>query len=159
MFKRRKFIALILATCLANQAVAESHEQVILTVSGLGDSIEYTLSDLTAMESSTFETSTIWSEGVLKFTGVALHTLLDELGVSDGRLMARAINDYAVEIPVSDGVEGGPILAYMLNDETMSVRNKGPLWLVYPFDTNPEYRSEVIYSRSIWQLDRIEVLP
>ena len=68
-------------------------------------------------------------------------------------------HDYAVEIPVSDSVEDGPILAYELNGAPMSVRDKGPLWLVYPYDQNPEYRSEVIYSRSIWQLDRIEVLP
>ncbi|RYH00603.1 oxidoreductase, partial [Salipiger sp. IMCC34102] len=39
----------------------------------------------------------------------------------------------------------------------MQVRDKGPLWIVYPYDDTPEYRSEVIYSRSIWQLDRIEV--
>ena len=56
-------------------------------------------------------------------------------------------------------MEGGPIIAYMMNGEEMSVRNKGPLWLVYPYDLNHEYRSEVIYSRSIWQLDRIDVLP
>ena len=45
-----------------------------------------------------------------------------------------------------------------MNGDVMLVRNKGPLWVVYPYDENPEYRSEVIYSRSIWQLDRIEVI-
>ena len=40
----------------------------------------------------------------------------------------------------------------------MSLRDKGPLWIVYPFDSNPSYSTEVTYARSIWQLDRIEVL-
>ncbi|MDP5360810.1 MAG: oxidoreductase, partial [Paracoccaceae bacterium] len=35
---------------------------------------------------------------------------------------------------------------------------KGPLWVVYPYDMSADYRSEVIYYRSIWQLDRIEVV-
>jgi hypothetical protein len=39
----------------------------------------------------------------------------------------------------------------------MSVRDKGPLWVIYPYDSD-DYRSEVIYSRSIWQLDRLEVV-
>ena len=156
---RRQIIAGIIAASIAGQAGAGAHQPVILTVSGLGEAIEFTLADLKALESDSFETSTIWSDGVMTFTGVPLVSLLKELGVSHGRLLARAINDYAVEVPVSDGVEGGPIIAYLLDGEEKSVRNKGPLWLVYPYDQNPDYRSEVIYSRSIWQLDRIEVLP
>jgi hypothetical protein len=45
-----------------------------------------------------------------------------------------------------------------MDDRPMSVRDKGPLWVVYPFDDVPAYQSETIYSRSIWQLDRIEVV-
>ena len=44
-----------------------------------------------------------------------------------------------------------------MNGEIMSLRDKGPLWVIYPYDQNAAYRSEVTYSRSIWQLDRIEV--
>ena len=73
-------------------------------------------------------------------------------------LRATAINDYTVEIPVSDAVEGGPIIAYSVDGKPMSVRDKGPLWVIYPYDSGAQYRSEVIYSRSIWQLDRIEVV-
>jgi hypothetical protein len=45
-----------------------------------------------------------------------------------------------------------------MDDRPMSVREKGPLWVIYPFDDVPEYQNETIYSRSIWQLDRIEVV-
>lgn len=70
---------------------------------------------------------------------------------------ATAINDYSVEIPISDAVEGGPILAYKSDGAYMSRRDKGPIWLIYPYDQNADYRSETIYSRSIWQLDRLNV--
>jgi hypothetical protein len=33
----------------------------------------------------------------------------------------------------------------------------GPFWLVYNYDANPEFRTELIYARSIWQLARITV--
>ena len=82
---------------------------------------------------------------------------MKQMGVTDGTLLATAINDYTVEIPVSDAVPGGPIVAYLMDGQEMPVRDKGPLWIVYPYDSSAAYRSEVVYSRSIWQLDRIEV--
>jgi hypothetical protein len=54
-------------------------------------------------------------------------------------LRAKAINDYAIDIPLSDAVQGGPIVAYRLDGDTMSVRDKGPLWIVYPYDANADY--------------------
>ncbi|MDG1801521.1 MAG: molybdopterin-dependent oxidoreductase, partial [Paracoccaceae bacterium] len=95
---------------------------------------------------------------IQKFKGVSLVTLVTLIGADDGELLATAINDYTVSIPISDAIEGGPIIAYMLNDQEMSVRDKGPLWLIYPYDSSPDYRTEVVYSRSIWQLDRIELV-
>ena len=40
----------------------------------------------------------------------------------------------------------------------MAVRDRGPLFVVYPFDAQPELRNAVYYSRSAWQLKSIEVL-
>lgn len=148
---------------LAAETLAAPAEEVILTVSGdigvsNGDGVaRFDRPMLKALPAVTYRTSTTWTEGVNAFTGVPLLDLLDAVGVTDGTLMATAINDYAVEIPVSDAVENGPIVAYEMNGEPMSVRTKGPLWIIYPYDNNPDYQVEVIYSRSIWQLDRIVV--
>jgi hypothetical protein len=70
-----------------------------------------------------------------------------------------AVNDYLVEVPVTDAVDGGPIIAYAVDGAQMSLRDKGPLWLIYPYDSDAKYRTEEIYARSIWQLDRINVTP
>lgn len=112
-----------------------------------------------ALPRTEFATSTIWTEGVARFSGVELRTLLDRLGVSGGTLKITAINDYSVQIPVSDIVPGGALLADQRDGIAMTVRDKGPLWLVYNYDAAPEFRNEVVYSRSVWQVDRIEVLP
>lgn len=129
-----------------------------LAVTNGENSAAFDMSMLQAMPSVDIHTTTIWTAGTQNFTGVPLADLLQTVGVDHGTLRAYAINDYGIEIPVSDAVEGGPILAYLNNGKPMSVREKGPLWIIYPYDTNPVYQSETIYSRSIWQLNRIEVI-
>jgi hypothetical protein len=156
-------VAVTAAPLWANDATVPEGD-VILTVTGLtgaanGDgSAQFDLQMLEALDGTTIETSTIWTEGTQSFQGVSLAVLVERLGVEGETLRATAINDYAVEIPLSDAIENGPIVAYRMDGKTMSVRDKGPLWVIYPYDSNADYRSEVIYSRSIWQLDRIEVV-
>ncbi|WP_300034563.1 molybdopterin-dependent oxidoreductase [uncultured Roseobacter sp.] len=113
---------------------------------------------LSALPAGTYKTSTIWTEGENTFVGVPLAVLLEAVGAEAQTVLATAINDYTVEIPVSSITPQAPIIAYLLNDAPMSRRQKGPLWIVYPYDSDPEFRSEVVYSRSIWQLDRLEMV-
>ena len=136
---------------------------IVLTVSGkvaapnMGDAWTFDMQALQGLPSERFETATIWTEGAQSFEGVSLEALLDHVGASGETIRATALNDYSVAIPVSDAVTGGPIVAYKRDGAEMSVRDKGPLWIIYPFDDNHAYRSEEYYSRSIWQLDRIEI--
>ena len=138
-------------------AVAAQDEEAVLNVTLAGETHNFTLSDLQSMPVSSFETTTIWTDRSQEFEGVSLKDLFDTLNVEDGTITATAINDCAVEIPMSDAVEGGPIIAYYTNGEEMSRRDKGPLWVVYPYDSDIAYQTELVYSRSIWQLDRISV--
>ena len=152
--------ALITALCAPGAAMAD----VILTVSGdvatpeQSNAWEFDLSALQALPVTSIETTTIWTEGVQSFQGVSLAALLEHVGAAQGTIQAVALNDYAVKIPTTDAVDDGPIVAYSLNGDEMSVRDRGPLWIIYPFDANETYKSEEYYSRSIWQLDRIEVV-
>lgn len=149
---------LIAVSALALLPLSAVAETALLTVLHNGETTSFEVPDLEELGVEEFETTTIWTEGTQTFTGVPLANFLDAFGVTEGTIKATAINDYAVEIPVEDAVEGGPIIAYRRNGETMSVRDKGPLWIVYPYDSDAAYQTEVIYSRSIWQLDRIELI-
>ena len=153
-------IFIAFTTTASAQSSASLNSDAVLTVTGAvnQDPTVFDLEMLMALDATVIETTTIWTEDVQVFQGVALAVLMETLDVTQGTLLATAINDYTVEIPVSDAVAGGPIIAYMMNGSSMSVRDKGPLWVVYPYDSSAEYRSEVTYSRSIWQLDRIEVV-
>ncbi|MDG3042520.1 oxidoreductase [Roseicyclus marinus] len=156
--------AAILAAGTAT-ALEPTEGEVLLTVTGeigatnSGQAAEFDLPLLETLGTVVIETSTIWTDGLQTFEGVELVDLLDAIMAEGSSLRAIAHNDYAVDIPIADAIEGGPIIAFLRNGELMGLRDKGPLWLIYPFDSSPEYQSETIYSRSIWQLDRIEVLP
>ncbi|MFT5630768.1 MAG: hypothetical protein ACI9HB_001939 [Gammaproteobacteria bacterium] len=166
IFSRKVFVVIgfaIMAMSATAQDVSVPNGPVILTISGAVNAanvdgvLQLDYESLSAFDATMIETSTIWTEGTHVFEGVSLHTLAEYLSVTDGMILATAINDYMVEIPVSDAVEGGPIVAYLMDGEKMSVREKGPLWVIYPYDSNSDYRSEVTYTRSIWQLDRLEI--
>ena len=139
---------------------------VILTITGdiaqnnVGETLQFDFAALAALDKTVFETSSIWTDGKHTFEGVSLNLFLEKIGSESesATLFATAINDYTVEIPASDAVDSGPIIAYMMDGKEMSVRDKGPLWVIYPYDSRADYRSEVVYSRSIWQLDRINVV-
>lgn len=152
------------STAVTAQDMPMPQGEVVLTITGdiavtnADGALVFDRDMLAALGTESFETTTIWTDGTQKFEGVLLKTLTDLLGLDDGTLMAVAINDYSVEIPVAEVTANGPIVAHLMNGEEMSVREKGPLWIVYPFDSNSEYRAESIYARSIWQLDTIRVV-
>ena len=156
----RNVIALIAFSLAAPTFAGE----IVLTVSGAvsaptgGDTWEFDMDALKALPAESFETTTIWTEGRQQFEGVPLVVLLEHVGATGTTIRAVALNDYAVSIPVADAVEGGPIVAYARNGGEMSIRDKGPLWIIYPFDDKEIYKSEQYFSRSIWQLDRIELI-
>ena len=153
----KKILTLLgLATALLMPGLAAAGG-VILSVRA-GDAIhEYTLAQLRALGEIQVETSTIWTEGDQEFVGVPLRTLMTGLGIENGTVTASAVNDYAVVIPLADANATAPIIAYERNGATMSLRDKGPLWVIYPYDADPAYRTEETYSRSIWQLNRLAV--
>lgn len=153
----------LMAVAALAQELASPAGEPVLTVTGQidnrnsGDAAVFDLAMLEAMDPVTVTTSTIWTDGVQEFRGVPLVRLMQEVGAHGGMIAASALNDYTVQIPMEDAVEGGAVLAFEANGEELSVRDKGPLWVIYPYDANKDYQSEVIYSRSIWQVAKLDV--
>ncbi|SMX27418.1 Oxidoreductase molybdopterin binding domain protein [Pelagimonas phthalicica] len=122
------------------------------------DLAEFDLEMLQALPRTELRTTTIWTDGMQEFVGVELGDLLDYIGANGTVIDAWAINDYYAEIPLTDAVPGSALIAYQRNGKPMSVRDKGPLWIIYPYDHSSDFRTEVYFSRSVWQLNRLEVL-
>ena len=148
---------------VAAQTLPDATGPILLVVTGqievfnAGDRAEFDLQMLKNMPATSLRTTTPWTEGQTDFQGVALSDLLDLLGVQSGVLEAEALNKYRIEIPVDDAFDADPLIAYLRDNEPMSVREKGPLWIVYPYDRHSRFNQEIYHSRSIWQLKQIHV--
>lgn len=135
----------------------------ILTVSGkigvknAGETARFDMKMIEALPQHSFTTSTPWFDKPVKFTGPLLADLLAAVKASGTTLSAVAINDYKIDIPMSDIQKYKVIVARLLDDKPMPVREKGPLFVVFPFDSAAELRNSTYYERSIWQLKALDV--
>lgn len=109
-----------------------------------------------AGRSATMETP--WTNGSTKFEGPLLRAILEAAGASGSKLVVKALNDYAAEVPYEDATKLDTMLATQMNGKPMSVRDKGPLFMIYPFDKDPNLYNEKYFSRSVWQIREIEVV-
>lgn len=137
---------------------------VVLTVRGkVGAAEDGTVSfDMATLEQIglvRFTTKTEWTDGPVEFEGVLLKDLLAvlEAGGDAEKLVLKALNDYISTMPISDANDYPVILAIKENGEYMSVRERGPLWVVYPQDAYPEVGRREFLSRWVWQLAEIGV--
>ncbi|MCJ8150787.1 MULTISPECIES: molybdopterin-dependent oxidoreductase [Shinella] len=164
---RMLFTSLALtALCFPTLALAldKPKGEVILTISAahldhpnIDETAQFDLPMLEALTSRTGEMETPWTEGKVKFSGPLLRAVLEAAGAHGSTLKIIALNDYSAEVPVEDAAKLDTILATRMNGDTMSVRDKGPLFLIYPFDKDASLFNEKYFSRSVWQIKSIEV--
>lgn len=155
---------LLAATAVAGAwAQTAPVERPLLIVSGKisqGNSaggVKFDRAALEALGMVSVVTNTPWYKEPVTFEGVPLAKLMAAVGASGERLAVVALNDYSAEVPMEDVTRYNVILALKRNGEYMPVRDKGPLFVIYPFDSDPDLRNQKFYSRSVWQVARIEV--
>jgi hypothetical protein len=148
---------------LSARALDRPRLNVVLTLTGrvrqpnVGDRAEFDMAMLEQLPQHSFVTRTPWYGSARKFTGPMLRDVLAACGAQGSNLRAVALNDYHVDLPFEDAQRHPVLLARLLDDKPMAVRDKGPLFIIYPFDSSAELRTTVYYSRSVWQLKTIEV--
>ncbi len=88
--------------------------------------------------------------------GVLLRDLLGAYGLKSQEIKALAINDYWAVLPKEDGDKYAVLLAEKQDGKVLTLRNKGPLWIIYPLSDHPELNKELYHNRMVWQLTSIE---
>ncbi len=145
------------------RALESPSAAIVLTLTGQlrspndGRQAHFDMPMLERLPQTTFSTRTPWYAQARQFTGPLLRDVLRAAGAHGTQLTARAWNDYRVDIPFDDAQRFDLIIARLLDGAPMPVRDKGPLFAVYPFDAQPELRNALYYSRSAWQLRSIDV--
>ncbi len=153
----------LLVLSLPSLALPPAKGKVILTISGkvaeknTATGAVFDLAMLEQLPQHNFTTMTPWGKAPIKFTGPLLRDVLAAAKASGTTLKAAALNDYQTSIPLSDAQKFDVILAHKMDGQAIPVKTKGPLFIVYPYDSKPELQSTTYYERSAWQLKSIAV--
>lgn len=113
------------------------------------------------MSKSSIKTSTSWTPKgqPVNFEGVKIKDILKLVEAKGETLRVHALNDYWVDIPVTDVNTYDIILATKMDGKPLQVRDFGPYFVIYPVDSYPTKLNSPIYlSRFIWQVDKITVM-
>jgi hypothetical protein len=137
--------------------------KVILKITGqvanrnTADGAEFDLEMLEGLGVAEVVTHTPWTKGERRFSGITMKRLLEAVGASGETVKAVALNDYSIEIPSSDFASYDALVATRIDGKPLRVRDKGPLWVVYPWSSHPEIDNIEYHGRSIWQVKQFEV--
>lgn len=138
-------------------------EPVLLEITGKirvtneGATARFDRQMLDALPQHRLETYTNWTEGLQVFEGPLLGDVLARVGAYGTTLRAVALNDYQVEIPWADPEDYPVLLALRHNGAPMSVRDKGPLWIIYPSPNAEAAITSPHNDKSVWQLRSLDV--
>jgi hypothetical protein len=165
----KRLIPLLLPICLASPAVNAADDwqelpanPLILTVTGeLGCCPQgralFDLQRLDALPQVEVKTLTPWTDQEDSYRGVRLSVLLDELKARGQRIDATALNDYSMLLNLPAARQYPVILATRKNGKVMRVRDKGPIWVIYPLSDFPELRKEEHHQAMVWQLKSLNI--
>ncbi len=156
-----RFIAVLaaLATLLGGGAAfAGAMLTVINTTLGPDASKEFSRSDLKEMAQTSYHTTTEWTDGSPMFSGPLAREVIATVGVGEATTaVMTAANDYSIEVPIEELMKYDVILATSVDGKRLSLRDKGPIWVMYPRDQHKELQDPAYNGRLIWQMVRIEL--
>jgi len=149
----------------AGDAIPVPVGDVVLTVSGaitntnVDNTLQFDMETLEKLGLIEYSVDDQQAEGeVVTFQGVLLSDILAVAGATEDatNLNTIALNDYSIDIPISDAQNYPVMVATQVNGERMTVERYGPTRIVYPYES---YNLDtVIYDpRWIWQLSSIIV--
>ncbi len=132
----------------------------VLTVTGAldGGPRSFDLEALRALGLHDLRTATPWTDGRPTFTGPHLADVLRAAGARGSRIRAKALNAYVIDIPADDAERHGVIVALYQDGQRLTVRTKGPAWLLYPLELLRGRNGVVYEMRCVWQLSELEIL-
>ncbi len=156
-------VALFMTGAAQAQILPPPTGNVVLTVSGhisntnVDGTAQFDQAMLDDLGRVDIETQTPWYDDTVRFTGTPLAAVLEAVGAEGEILKAVALNDYETDIPMTDAWDTDVILASRLNGEIMTVRDKGPIFVIYPYSREARFQTQTYYSRSAWQVTTLIV--
>ncbi|MEM9025445.1 MAG: hypothetical protein AAGB06_00780 [Verrucomicrobiota bacterium] len=98
-----------------------------------------------------------WFDSERIQTGPLLGDLLEFLGIHGSSMYVQALNGYTASVPVADAKNLKILLSIDRDGRPLRVRDKGPVFITYPFTEMPELHNDITYAKSVWMVNSIEI--
>lgn len=147
----------------AQQPLQAPQHTVILAISGkiaqtnTPDSASFDRAMLEGLGTTTLRTSTPWTDGIQEFRGVLVRDVLERAGAEGQIVRAIAHNDYIIDIPAADFRDYPVLLALEMDGAQLEMKDKGPIWIVYPLDQFEILQDRATERKMVWQLKELQV--
>jgi hypothetical protein len=157
--QRRRFVGLSAALCLGTAPSAFAAQPQLSLDGDISAGVPVVLDreELLELPQVTFETTTIWTEGLHEFSGPSLSSVLTAFEAGPGDLTLSALDSYHATLRRSMVGALSPIIALRLDGQRLERRNKGPFWLMFPFDSHEKFQTAEYFAVSVWHLTQITV--
>ncbi|PWQ96519.1 hypothetical protein [Leucothrix arctica] len=125
--------------------------------SGCTNTLQLSETSLLGLPQQQFKTHHSWSAEAETFTGPLLEDIIKIACGDATKINLKALNDYSVDVDFTIAKSFRPIVAHSINGSRLSVRDKGPLWIMVPSD-DLKVVSKEVDGMLIWQLSDITIL-
>ena len=142
---------------------ADLKEDTLLNIqavknSGCSKAVQLNDTALLSLPQRQFVTHHSWSDSAESFSGPLLADVLDTTCNNVVKIKLTALNDYAIDMDFSKVKKYQPIVALTVNGKRLSIREKGPLWVMLPMDDHKDIAEKSMDGMMIWQLSDIKIL-
>lgn len=136
---------LLVSAVLALGATAAHASEVLFTIHGANGAFEVTEAVVEKVGTISYKAyAPGLDDGLHEVRGPLMRDLLKEAGVQGDTASAVALDKYEVEIPTEDFDAFDVIAAVELDGKRLTVRSKGPAWIIYPSGDRPELKKDSV---------------
>ncbi|WP_157822361.1 molybdopterin-binding oxidoreductase [Psychromonas sp. Urea-02u-13] len=118
---------------------------------------QYTLSQLLQLPQHEIRTNIPWTNKTHTYSGPYLEDVLALANVSGQWLTMYALDRYQIDFNFNRIKKYKPILALSVDRKKLTIRTKGPIWVILPMDDYAELDAAVYHDFMVWQLVKINV--
>jgi len=152
---RKKYLFLLLM--LPFYLFASERTLLEINASSEGINKKYTLEALLTLPQYDVQTKLPWTQEAHIYSGPYLKDVLQSAKVEGGQLTLEALDYYSVSLDFQKIAKFNPILALKKDGKALTIRSKGPIWLILPIDDYPQLNAAIYNDYMVWHLVKISV--
>lgn len=134
------------------EPLADTSTILTLTDSA-GQTRNFSLPDIERLGTYRLYTETFWPGEGGNYEGVLLKDLLATVNIEGvDAILVEAIDGYAQSLPRRDWERWPTLVATRKEGQPMTVRNKGPLRIIFPMESDPELQNRDMGAHWVWMI-------